>query len=161
MPRMSLLLIDTFALITAAVVTAFTAPALEALKVINGAIASPHLLLLRFNVVTTAPWLVTPTIPPAVAVVVVPRTVLLLTFTVPNAAVFNTPNMVIDTVPAPVTAQFNIVLLLILAVAFAFVPPECLITCICEAVALAKLFVNVTVLLVTLLVNVPVGAVVI
>src|SRR4051812_11189247 len=54
-PRTSLLLIDTFAVIVVELVTAFTAPLVAALKVMALPLALPIWLLFRFSVVTTGP----------------------------------------------------------------------------------------------------------
>ena len=80
------------------------------------AVASPIWLLLRVIVVTTAPVLEMPVKPPVVAVEVFPRIVLLLMLSVPGAEPFTMPTIALEE-EAPVTAQFRIVLLLMLIVA--------------------------------------------
>src|SRR4051812_12930058 len=81
-------------------------PVVAAEKVMALVVSVPTLLFRMLTVFITAPWLVTPTIPPRVAAEVLPLTSLSVMFTVPKAAVLRRPNRVMAFGAAPGIEQF-------------------------------------------------------
>lgn len=131
------------------VVIPVTVPLVAALNVIAPAVPSPMLLLLMLTVVTTAPVFEMPVKADVVPEPVWPLTMLELTLNTPGKELLTSPMK--D--PAVVQLTTLLLFMLIVAVEFAVVIPWLRIISKVDEVVL----VTVTVLLLTLSVNVPVG----